>query len=37
VQKNIPILLKYFPNTTFRSTIDENTVDHTFENYVFAE
>lgn len=35
--KNIPTLLKYFPNTTFRSTIDESTVEHTFENYLFAE
>ena len=35
--KNIPTLLKYFPNTTFRSTIDEHTVSHTFENYIFAQ
>ena len=35
--KNIPTLLKYFPNTTFRSTIDEHTVAHTFENYMFAQ
>lgn len=36
VYKNIPYLLKNFPNTTFRSTIDQATVDHTFENYIFA-
>ena len=32
----IPYLLEKFPNTTFRSTIDQNTVSHTFENYIFA-
>ena len=37
IKDNIPILLKYFPNTTFRSTIDENTVQYTFENYIFAQ
>ena len=37
VKDNIPILLKYFPNTTFRSTINERTVAHTFENYIFAQ
>lgn len=35
--KNIPYILKYFPNTTFRSTIDQHTVSHTFENYIFAQ
>ena len=35
--KNIPYLLKYFPDITFRSTIDENTVQYTFENYIFAQ
>ena len=34
---NIPILLKYYPNLTFRSTIYEDTVEHCFENYLFAE
>lgn len=36
VKKNIPILLKYYPNITFRSTIYSKTVEKTFENYVFA-
>lgn len=35
--KNIPYILKYFPNTCFRATIDENTVANTFENYIFAQ
>lgn len=35
--KNIPILLKYYPELTFRSTIYEDTVEHCFENYLFAE
>lgn len=34
--KNIPYLLEKFPNTTFRSTIYAPTVQHTFENYIFA-
>lgn len=34
---NIPVLLKYYPNLTFRSTIYEDTVEHCFENYLFAE
>lgn len=37
VKNNIPILLQYFPNTTFRATIDEHTVHKTFENYIFAQ
>lgn len=37
IKDNIPILLKYFPETTFRSTIDEHTVNKTFENYIFAQ
>ena len=32
----IPYLLEKFPNTTFRATISQNTVLHTFENYIFA-
>lgn len=36
VSKNIPFILKYFPNITFRATIDVDTVEHTFENYLFA-
>ena len=30
------LLLQHFPATTFRATIDQNTVGHTFENYLFA-
>lgn len=37
VFSNIPILLQYYPNLTFRSTIYEDTVEHCFENYLFAE
>ncbi len=37
VFQNIPYLLKYYPNLTFRSTIYEDTVEHCFENYLFAE
>lgn len=33
----IPCLLEYYPNITFRSTIYEDTVEHCFENYLFAE
>ena len=36
VFKNIPYLLEQFPGVTFRATIDQNTVQHTFENYLFA-
>ena len=35
--QNIPYILKYYPNITFRSTIYEDTVEHCFENYLFAE
>lgn len=37
VMKNIPDLLEFFPNTTFRATIYQETVQHTFENYLFAQ
>lgn len=36
VYKNIPYLLEKFPNTTFRSTIHQDTAKYTFENYYFA-
>lgn len=36
VLKNIPALLHYFPNTTFRSTISQEKVEHMVENYLFA-
>ena len=35
--KNIPLLLEAFPDITFRSTVDEDTVDQFFLNYLFAE
>lgn len=34
---NIPTLLEAYPETTFRSTIDQDTASHTFENYLFAK
>lgn len=37
VEKNIPLLLKNFPNLCFRSTIYAPTVNHLFENYLYAE
>ena len=36
LSKNIPIILKYFPNTTFRATLYEPTISHLYENYLFA-
>lgn len=36
IKDNIPILLYYFPELTFRATIYAPTVQYTFENYVFA-
>jgi radical SAM protein with 4Fe4S-binding SPASM domain len=36
VQKNIPLLLDAFPNTTFRSTIYQPTCDKLFDTYIFA-
>lgn len=37
IEKNIPYLLENFPNLTFRSTIYAPTVEHLFENYLYAE
>ena len=37
LSKNIPTLLKYYPNLKFRSTIYEPTVQNLFDNYLFAE
>lgn len=34
---NIPLILKYYPNITFRSTIYADTVENLFNNYLFAE
>lgn len=36
LEPNIPLILKYFPNTTFRSTIDRESSQHLFETYCFA-
>lgn len=32
----LPSIIKYFPNTTFRSTIEPYNVEHLHENYMFA-
>lgn len=32
----LPIILKYFPDVTFRSTIEPYNVHHIYENYLFA-
>ena len=37
IEKNIPALLEAYPNITFRSTIYAPTVEHLFENYLYAE
>lgn len=37
LNKNIPILLKYYPNLIFRSTIYKDTVNHLYDNFLFAE
>lgn len=37
LKKVIPILLENFPNTTFRATSYQPTVDKTYESYCFAE
>lgn len=37
VSKNIPLMLKYFPEITFRSTIYKDTVHLLYENYLFAK
>ena len=36
VEKNIPSILKEFPNTTFRSTINQDTCDTLFDTFLFA-
>ena len=36
IQQNIPILLRYFPDLTFRGTIYSETAKETFNNYLFA-
>lgn len=37
IMKNIPDLLRLFPNTTFRSTLTPYTVDKIMENYFFVQ
>lgn len=37
IEKNIPILLKYFPNVTFRSTVYKDTINYLFDNFLYAE
>ena len=37
IEKNIPYILKYKPNTTFRSTLYQPTVKYLFENYKYDE
>lgn len=36
LNKNLPKILEYYPDVTFRATINQDTVSHTFENYLFA-
>ena len=36
IEKNIPLILKYFPETTFRATINQDTCDSLFDSYIFA-
>ena len=36
IAPNLPVLLHYYPNLTFRSTIYKDTVEHVFENYAYA-
>lgn len=37
VEKNIPKILENFPNTTFRATISQESVNTVFESYLYAE
>ena len=37
VSKNIPFILKYFPDTVFRSTVYKDTIKNLFQNYLYAE
>lgn len=37
VNNNIPILLKYFPDTVFRATVTSKTVNKLFDSYIFAK
>ena len=37
IMNNLPMLLKYYPNLTFRATVNTENVAKMFENYLFAE
>lgn len=37
VADNIPCLLAYHPNTTFRATAYPDTIEYTYENYLWAK
>lgn len=37
ISKNIPIILKYFPNATFRSTVYKDSIQNLFTDYLYAE
>lgn len=37
VVKNIPLILDYIPNVTFRATINQENVSYMFHNYLFAK
>lgn len=36
LKEKIPLILSYYPNITFRSTVQPEYVDKIFENYLFA-
>lgn len=36
VEKNIPLILKAFPDTTFRATINQDNCDKLFDSYIYA-
>lgn len=36
VEKNLEMLLRYFPGTTFRSTVTPASVEYLFDNFCFA-
>lgn len=37
ISANIPDLLKYFPNTLFRSTVYKDSINNLFKDYLYAE
>ena len=36
IEPNIPFILQYLPNTTFRMTLHQDTCSHLFDSYLFA-